>query len=805
MAEIKREDYELPGQFYLGRGYDLEERQPGQDIYLYDSRDLLTHAVCIGMTGSGKTGLCISLLEEALFDGIPVIAIDPKGDLGNLLLTFPNLEEQEFLPWVREDEARRENLSVEQYARQQAVRWREGLGEWGQSAERIRQLREKAEFSIYTPGSTAGKPVSILSSFCASSKDVVEDREQMGDRISNTVTSLLTLLGFDDDPLTSREHILLAKIVEHAWADGKDLSLTDLVHHIQNPPMTKVGAFDLESFFPGKERFALAMKLNNLLASPGFDVWLEGDPLDIDSLLFNKAGKPRLSIFSINHLSDSERMFFVSLLLNQLLSWMRGQSGSSSLRALFYMDEIYGYFPPVAKPPSKPPLITLLKQARAFGLGLVLATQNPADLDYKGLSNIGTWFIGRLQTERDKARVLEGLKGTSTSDQLNDRELDEVLNGLGNRVFLVNNVHEVQPHVIQTRWAMSYLRGPFSREDIKRLRSSNADSSRTSSDQAAQSSGEERKVAVNAVRETQRPAVDPQIREYFLPRNASNQIQYQPMLLVSAWARFSKSNPPVDHGETYDLLIPFSDGPFSVLWDEGRRLDCPVDSLSSKPSEGMSFDSLIPKAADPKSYKKWSTELTTWIYQKKTLELFKSASLKETSKVGESERDFRIRLQLVARQKRDEMLDKLRTRYNSRMERLNNSIQNAERAAERERRQANDATVSSAIQIGASLLGAFTGRKTTISGNLRRAGSAARSANRAAHQQGDTAIAEEKILELQQQLTEVEDQLRMEMSELELNMQSQLSEQLEKVAVSPKKADIGINLLTLAWVPVASS
>ncbi|MBX9691766.1 MAG: DUF87 domain-containing protein, partial [Cyanobacteria bacterium] len=601
---MKKEDYELLGQFYLGRACNSSDQAQDEGIYLYDSRDLLTHAVCIGMTGSGKTGLCLAMLEEALIDGIPVIAIDPKGDIGNLFLTFPQLDAEDFAPWVNADEARREGLSVDEFAKKEASRWREGLQEWGQTGERIRSLRESAEFTMYTPGSTAGTPVSILSSLSCPSKEVLEDRELTGDRIRNTITSLLSLIGFNDDPMTSREHILLSKIVEQTWAAGKNLTLIDLVQQIQNPPMSKVGAFDLESFFPAKERFALAMKLNNLLASPGFDVWMEGTPLDIDSFLFNDAGKPRLSIFSISHLNDSERMFFVSLLLSQLVSWMRVQSGSTSLRALLYMDEIFGYFPPVAMPPSKPPLLTLLKQARAFGLGLVLATQNPVDLDYKGLSNIGTWFIGRLQTERDKARVLEGLKGSSGNWT---EDLDELLSGLGRRVFLVNNVHEVQPVVMQTRWVMSYLRGPLSREDIKRLSVKPSDTAGRASETRSISSGQVSQDSPDPISQAiERPAIDPRIRELFFPRSSSNQNQYKPMLLASAWARFSKSRPLVDHGETYNLLLPFSDGPFPVLWDKGRQLDCNLENLSPQPDEGMRFASLIQKAADPKEYKKWS-------------------------------------------------------------------------------------------------------------------------------------------------------------------------------------------------------
>ena len=464
-------EFETLGVFYLGRPYDLAAKQAKPGWLLYDSKDLVTHAVCVGMTGSGKTGLCVGLLEEAAIDGIPAIVIDPKGDLANLLLTFPQLRGEDFAPWINEDDARKKGLSAADFAAQQATLWQKGLGDWGQSGERIKKLRDAADFAVYTPGSNAGLPVSILKSFAAPSAELLDDAELLRERVGTTVTSLLGLIGVEADPIKSREHILLSSILDSAWRAGRDLDLPALIHQIQTPPMTKVGVLDVESFFPSKERFALAMQMNNLLAAPGFAAWMEGEALDVGRMLYGPSGKPRIAIFSIAHLNDAERMFFVSLLLNQTLGWVRGQSGTTSLRAILYMDEIFGYFPPVANPPSKAPLLTLLKQARAFGLGVVLATQNPVDLDYKGLANTGTWFIGRLQTERDKARVMEGLEGAAASSgkKFDRRQMEQILAGLGNRVFLLNNVHEDAPEVFQTRWTLSYLRGPLTRTQIKQL------------------------------------------------------------------------------------------------------------------------------------------------------------------------------------------------------------------------------------------------------------------------------------------------------------------------------------------------
>ncbi len=394
------EEFEKLGAFWLGRTQSPTGEET-DELLLYDSKDLTTHALCVGMTGSGKTGLCLGLLEEAAIDGIPAIVIDPKGDIGNLLLQFPNLQPSEFRPWVDAGEAARKGRTPDEHATKTAELWRKGLASWGQGPDRIKRLQDSAEFAIYTPGSDAGIPLQVLRSFAAPPPALLDDADAFRDRVASSVSGLLALLGINADPVRDREHILLSSILSHHWRDGRDLDLPGLIHAIQTPPFQRIGVMDLEAVYPAKDRFGLSMALNNLLASPGFAPWMEGEPLDISRLLWTAEGTPRISIISIAHLSESERMFIVTIVLNELIAWMRSQSGTSSLRALLYMDEVFGYFPPVANPPSKKPMLTLLKQARAYGVGCVLATQNPVDLDYKGLSNCGTWFLGRLQTERD--------------------------------------------------------------------------------------------------------------------------------------------------------------------------------------------------------------------------------------------------------------------------------------------------------------------------------------------------------------------------------------------------------------------
>jgi hypothetical protein len=464
-------EIDSPNHFYLGRDHDLATGETSATPLLYKSGQLTTHAVCVGMTGSGKTGLCLSLLEEAALDGIPAICIDPKGDLGNLLLGFPKLAPEDFEPWVDPAVADRKDITTAELAKETAELWKKGLASWDESPDRVQRYNDTVERLIFTPGASHGIPMTVLKSFDTPPQALIDDTDAFRSRVQSAVSGLLALLGIDADPVRSREHILLSNIFTTAWNAGQDLSIAEMIREIQKPPFTTVGVMDLETFYPEKERTKLAMDLNNLLASPSFAGWMSGQALDVQQLLYSPEGKPRHSIVSIAHLDDAQRMFFVTILLNEILAWTRTQAGTSSLRALVYMDEVYGYFPPSKKPPSKEPMLTLLKQARAFGVGIVLATQNPVDLDYKGLSNTGAWFLGRLQTERDKMRVMEGLEGASAQagSVFNKQRMEQTLAGLGNRVFLLNNVHEDEPRVFQTRWAMSYLAGPLSRLQIKKL------------------------------------------------------------------------------------------------------------------------------------------------------------------------------------------------------------------------------------------------------------------------------------------------------------------------------------------------
>ncbi|MEJ2482777.1 MAG: DUF87 domain-containing protein, partial [Gemmatimonadota bacterium] len=582
------------GDFYLGR----RSGEPGAPPFMYDSRDLTTHAVVLGMTGSGKTGLCITLLEEAGLDGIPALVIDPKGDIGNLLLTFPDLEAEDFRPWIDESEAARNGISPDAHAEATAERWRKGLEESGQDGARIARLRAAVDMPIYTPGASHGLPIAVLRSFEAPGEAVISDPDALTERISTAVSGLLALAGVDADPVRSREHILLSKILERGWTSGRDFDLGALIRGIQSPGFERIGVLDLESFFPERDRFKLATALNNLLAAPGFEAWLEGPPLDIPSLLWTPEGRPRIAIFSIAHLGEPERMFFVTLLLNELLAWARAQPGTSSLRALLYIDEVLGYLPPTRNPPSKPPLLTLLKQARAYGVGIVLATQNPVDLDYKGLGNAGTWFLGRLQTERDKERVIEGLESASGASEsgLDRKRMDRLLSGLAKRTFLVGNVHAESPLLVHSRWAMSYLRGPLTRPEIRRLMANRrADpaivaTARMISDTVGGGAGEERAEAeqgpvVKGLPEaglaSDRPVVPPELREVFLApagtRSEGPPAVLRPALLGLADLHYVRSSLGVDFWEKVAILSPAGESSESDPWAGARELPAVPD------------------------------------------------------------------------------------------------------------------------------------------------------------------------------------------------------------------------------------
>ncbi len=799
------QDFEKLGQFYLGKQHDIRSGDTTDNLLLYDSKDLTTHAVCVGMTGSGKTGLCLTLLEEAGMDNIPAIVIDPKGDISNLLLTFPDLAPSDFRPWIEESQATRKGMSADEFAKSQADLWKNGLGKWGQDGERIRKFREKVDLTIYTPGSKSGVPLTILKSFDAPAQAIIDDSDAFRERIASASSGLLALLGIDADPIQSREHILISKILENAWKDGRDLNLSNLISEIQVPPFKKVGIMELDKFYSENERMKLSMTLNNLLASPSFSSWMEGETLDIKKLLNAEDGKPRISIVSIAHLSDSERMFFVTILLNEVLSWMRQQSGTSSLRAILYMDEVFGYFPPVGNPPSKTPMLTLLKQARAFGLGCVLATQNPVDLDYKGLSNTGTWFLGRLQTERDKMRVIEGLEGAAASSgaTFDRQEMEQILAGLGNRVFLMNNVHDDHPVVFETRWAMSYLRGPMTRNHIQDLMAD-----KVAQYEQSQSPNRPGKEEVDDDEkkkspENVRPKLPKEATEFFLEPTEKvedgERLIYRPAIFGSARLHFSKSTYKVDTWETRSFLLPVRREVPDDVWDKTEEVDEDWD-LVHEPEDDAEFAKIPEDMEVSKNYTKWKKEFKSYLYRVQGLKIWKCAQHKAYSAANETEGEFRARLEILSREKRDVEVEKLREKYASKLKSICDKIERAQRTVEKEKDQATQKWYDSALTLGTSVLGAVFGRKIGSSTNVTRAGSSMRSFGRVMKERGDVGRAEEKLEDLIEDREKLEEKFNEDEAKIEEKMDASKLE-LEEIKVTPIKSDISIDDFGVLWLP----
>jgi len=809
------------GSFYLGAQYDLKKSQITENVVNYDARDLTTHAVCFGMTGSGKTGLCVGLLEEAALDKVPAIIIDPKGDITNLMLQFPNLQPLDFKPWINPDDARRKGKTVEEYAQYTAELWRNGLGDWGIDSTRIKALQDSADFVIFTPGSDAGIPVSLLSSLVAPKLSFDDNSEIIREQITGTVAALLELAGVNADPVISREAILLATIFEYFWEKKQDLDLAILISSIQKPPVRKLGVFDVDTFYPEKDRFELAMAFNSLIASPNFQSWLKGESLDIDRLLYDDKGKPRHCIFYLAHLSERERMLFVTLILEKVLIWVRGQTGTTSLRALLYFDEVFGFMPPVAEPPSKRPLITLLKQARAFGLGCILVTQNPVDIDYKGLTNTGTWFIGKLQTERDKKRVLDGLQGVVSQTGIDTKDYSDLISSLSSRVFLYHNVHENEPVVFYTRWAMSYLRGPMTRPQIRQLMINQKEltsSSKTIDFEPhlkVKSSGviEEEGLFRNP------PTLSPEIPQVFLPLEVSEnkakqsliqkfgvnvsvekvQLRYRPAIFGSGTVRFLDRKQSIDEQIEKNLIIEDLEKTSFVDWKTAKESQLGHNDLlntKDQVSDKEAFFELIPELANsPTEFKKLNKDLNDFLYYNSVLKLKKNNDLDVIQHPEESDRDFQIRLLQRSREERDAEVDKLKGKYAKKLDKLEDKLSKLEFDLADDEAEYKARKREEFVGAGESVLSIFMGsRRTTTATTIARR---RRMTSKAKREFDET---KEDITRAKKDITELEAELKKAVDQI-LEKYEKVAEDLSVNELKPKKTDIRINLVALAWKP----
>jgi len=743
------------------------------------------------MTGSGKTGLGIDVIEEAAMDGIPVLAIDPKGDLANLLLTFPALAPEDFTPWVDPAAAATRHLSLEAFGAQQAEAWKQGLADWDQDGERIARLRAATDFTVYTPGSRYGVPLALLKSLTPPADG---DPEAAAERAAGVAASLLSLAGVEADAAHDREHVLVSSILARGWAEGQSPDLAWLVEQIQHPAFDRIGVFDLDVFYPARDRQALALRFNAVLASPTFDVWVHGVPMDIGALLYTPQGRPRVAIISVAHLDDAARMMVVSLVLGAVLEWTRRQTGTSSLRALVYMDEIAGYMPPIANPPSKAPLLTLLKQARAFGVGLMLSTQNPVDLDYKGLSNAGTWFLGKLQTERDKARVLDGLEGLAGG--IDRTAISALLSALPGRVFLMHNVHESGPVTFETRWTMSYLRGPMGREEIRRLTEQNA----LRSESAHPLHASRTPAAPVTAAAARKPVLPADITEFYAPVSAGPPpAMYDPCVYGSAKVHYADARRGIDVTSEVRLLAPLGDGAVTLDWDHAEPVAFGPDALSrTPPLDDIGYAALPQAALTARNYAAWRRDFEQSLTRSAPLTLFSAPALKLSSEPGESERDFRIRVQQAARERRDEALDALRSKFAARVARAEEKVRRAREAVAREEQQASQQKQQTLVSIGATVLGALLGRKAVSASSLGRATTAIRGVSRSSKEAQDVARAGSRVHDATEEAAELQADLQRAVDELssELDPAAIVVEPLE---IKPKRGGIDVQLTALVW------
>lgn len=818
---------ELAGKMFLGGAIDpASGKRTGSDI-IYDARNLTTHGIIVGMTGSGKTGLGIVMLEEALAAKIPCLILDPKGDMGNLLLNFPSFSPADFLPWVNEAEAKSNGISLDQLAAQTSASWKSGLEGWGIGPDRMQKLADSAGFAIYTPGSASGIPINVVGSMVAPKLDWSNSTQaEIGrDEIEGLVSSLLVLARIDADPISSPEHILLANIIEKAWSEGRDLDLGSIITQVRHPPMRKLGIFEIDSFYPQKERDRLAIRLNGLIASPSFAAWLQGPPLDIESMLYSSRGQPQASIVYLAHLSDAERQFVVTLILSKLITWMRRQSGTPDLRALVYMDEVFGFAPPTAEPPSKKQILTILKQGRAYGVGMVLSTQNPVDLDYKAMSNAGTWMIGRLQTERDKARILEGIE--SVSGQMDMKLFDRLISSLDKRQFILQSAGAKEPQVFTSRWTMSYLAGPLDRNQIERITnnhplrrispSSVSVGTAFGTASAAYPQGPETgereittEVSAKAAGEVSKdesrvaPQVDPSISVYYLDpaapwasqlRSVPGGRRLQAGLIARVHLSYDDNKAEVDHAEEWEAVF----FPLSDRFDPAAAINVDYDDrdLARQPPDQAVY--VLPRADLNKAayFKEAKTSLRDHLTRSRRMSIFRNAALDIFSRVGETKDDFERRCQKAAEDRADGEMARLKEKHEASINRAKTQLNNVDRRVREldtdTRQRQQEELIGSAGDLLTGLLG---GRRRSVS-----LGRVASRRSMTVRTQERLRSAEEKKTEKETELEELEDRLAEEISAISDRWKA-VAEQIEKIEIPLEKADVDVDEVSVLWIPV---
>jgi hypothetical protein len=800
------------GSFHLGRAIDPKTGEPGADEVVVGSSDLTTHGVIVGMTGSGKTGLAVVLIEEALHAGIPAFVLDPKGDMTNLALVFPDLQPASFRPWVSEAEAQAAGVSVDEYAARQATMWREGLEASGISPERLQELKDAADVTVYTPGSTAGVPLNVIGSLGAPSLSWDTEEEALRDEIEATVTSLLALVGIRADPLSSREHVLLSNLIENAWRAGRDLDLGTLIGEIQSPPIRKLGVFEIDQFFPPADRTKLAFTLNSLVASPSFAAWGQGDPLDPQTMLFTADGKPRCAVVYLAHLSEEERQFVVTLVFSKLVTWMRGQEGTPDLRALAYMDEVFGYVPPSASPPPKKPILTIFKQGRAFGLGLVLSTQNPVDVDYKAMSNAGTWLVGRLQTENDKARVLEGLRSAAGGTDV--AALDKAIGALGKRQFLLVSAKSSTPRLLATRWAMSYLCGPLTKEQVARLKpavepgrlhvaTNSVEPAATSAPPPPPPTSTE--LAADEI--SVAPPVAPGIPVSFLDPAApwasgigavTGSSRFRAFLAARVSLRYDDSTAGIDEQEEFEALYGPLDGGIDLASE--TQVDYDDRDFSAAAPAGAVY--VLPTAPVGKDafFQATAKEIRQRLVDRRPLELQRNRQLKLVSRPGETPEDFAKRCDAAAQERADAETAKIRDRLEAKRDRLDRALAQAQRRVEELQTDTRSRQATELLAGAGAVLGAFLGGKRStrsmagaLSSAASRRGVSVRSAERRETAKAKADATKDDLAELEQELAD-------EISAIDERWKT-VADEVDTLSIRLEASDVRVVETRLVWVP----
>lgn len=840
---------EAPTNFYLGRVFDPRTNKMLPEVVYYDSRDLTTHAVVVGMTGSGKTGLCINMLEEAILDNIPAIIIDPKGDITNLALVFPELQPENFKAWLQEDDARRAGLTIDHHAANTAQMWREGLEGWGIVPDRLRWLKLATKLSIYTPGSDAGLPISILASLRAPQQAITQ--EALVERIHGVVTALFTLAGMNFLP-TSTQYILVSNIIEHNWRSGRDLTVEDIILQIKQPPFARLGASDVDTAINEKTRYKLAMELNNIIASPSYKLWVQGDPLDIQSLLYQKDGRPRVSIFYTAHLNDQERMFITTLILESMIAWMRTQNGTSSLRAILYIDEMFGYFPPYPKnPPTKEPIMRLLKQARAFGIGLILATQNPGDLDYKGLTNAGTWFIGRLSSPNDKERVMAGLQSIAVAGESMDN-ISQLISDIQPRVFVMRNVHNPAPLLVHSRWAMSYLAGPLTRNQIAFLMQGQrqalayspppppttghfapafappppppvgfsahsapppvqpmgftAQSALVMSN-TPQTPSQASRLPGNFM--TAQPPVKSEIAQFFLPTTRTAQqalstmgampsgqvlLAYVPMLLAQVAVRYQHRASQVYLAREYAYHVPEVMPQGLIHWEQYQAPTVDTRGLTGQPFGQALFQEVPAGLLDPRRMTALQRELVDMVANTARLTILFHPQFKLYQDPNRDVTEFYAQAVQIAREKRDDEMAKLVKRVQQDYARLKDQYDRKARELNAEQIEISDRKREQLYTTGEALMSLFRGQTNYTVSRMSRATRMKRQT------EADLQESREVLGAIEAQMQQVQQYYHRESAEID-NKWTTIAQRVEEYVITPFKKDISISLFGIGWIP----